>query len=102
MGVGLPDFREGQVEKQGQNWENAQFPRALKGNFYSLSLNGKNIPILPFLPQISSLTLELSQETPKTYVCEQIFKHFLNFEPLPPLTSGLNSKFDYATLCALN
>ena len=44
MGVGLPDFREGQVEKQGQNWENAQFPRALKGNFYSLSLNGKDIP----------------------------------------------------------
>ena len=44
MGVGLPDFREGQVEKQGQNWENAQFPRDLKGNFYSLSLDGKNIP----------------------------------------------------------
>ena len=33
MGVGLPDVREGQVVKQGQNWENAQFPRALKGNF---------------------------------------------------------------------
>ena len=100
MGVGLPDFREGQVEKQGQNWENAQFPRALKGNFYSLSLNGKNIPHFTILTP--NLLFELSQKTPKNYVCEQIFKHFLNFEPLPPLISGLNSKFDYATLCVLN
>ena len=46
-----------------------------------------------------SLTLELSQKTPKNYVFEQIFKHSRNFEPLPPLISGLNSKFDYATLC---
>ena len=42
MGVVLPDFREGQVEKMGTNWENAQFPRALKENFYYLSMNGKN------------------------------------------------------------
>ena len=59
-------------------------------------------PILPSWPQISSLTLELSQKTLKNYVFEQIFKHFLNFEPLPPLISGLNSKFDYVTLCVLN
>ena len=26
----------------------------------------------------------------------------MNFEPLPPLISGLNPKFDYATLCVLN
>ena len=38
MGVGLPDFRE------GQNWENAQFSRALKENFYRLFLNGKSTP----------------------------------------------------------
>ena len=44
MGVGLPYSREGQVEKEGQNWKNAKFPRALKGNFYCLSLNGKNTP----------------------------------------------------------
>ena len=54
--------------------------------------------ILPFWPQISYLTLEMSQKTK----IEQIFKHFLNFEPLPPLIAGLNSKFDYATLCVLN
>ena len=43
-----------------------------------------------------SLTLELSQKTKK--ICfEQIFKHSLNFKPVPPLISGLNSKFDYAT-----
>ena len=53
---------------------NAQFPRVLKVNFYCLSLN----------------------------VFEQIFKHFLSFEPLPPFISGLNSKFDQATLCVLN
>ena len=33
MGVGLPDFREGQVEKIGTKLKNAQFPRALKGEF---------------------------------------------------------------------
>ena len=31
--MGVPDFREGQVEKWGQNWKDAQFPRALKENF---------------------------------------------------------------------
>ena len=35
-----------------------------------------------------SLTLELSQKTPKNYVFEQIFKHSLNFEPLLPLFLG--------------
>ena len=48
------------------------------------------------------LTLELSPKTPKNYVFEQIFKHSLNFELLPPLISRLNSKFDYATLCVIN
>ena len=43
MGVGLPDFRE------GQNWKNAQFPRALKGNFYCLSLNDQNVPYFTIL-----------------------------------------------------
>ena len=86
----------------GTKLENAQFPRALKGNFYCLSLNGKNTPILPFLPQMPSLILELSQKTPKNYVFEQIFKHSFNFESLPPLISGLNSNFDYATLSVLN
>ena len=52
MGVDLPDFREGQLEKWGQNLKNAQFPRALKGNFYHLSLNGKNIPHFTILTQI--------------------------------------------------
>ena len=48
-----------------------------------------------------SLTLELSQKTKKNCF-QQIFKHSLNFEPLPPLISGLNSKSDYTTLCVLN
>ena len=41
MGVDMSDFREGQVENRDKTG-NAQFPRALKGNFYRLSLNGKN------------------------------------------------------------
>ena len=42
-----------------------------------------------------SLTPELSQKTKKNYVFEQIFKLSFKFEPLPPLISELNSKFDY-------
>ena len=103
MGVVLPDFMEGQVEKIRSKLENAQFPRALKKNFYHLFLNGKNTPILPFLSQILSLTLKLSQKkAQKSYVSEQILKHSLNFEPLPPLISGLNLKLCHATLCILN
>ena len=49
-----------------------------------------------------SMTLELSQKTQKNYVFEEIFKHSRKFEPLPPLISGLKSKFDYAILCVLN
>ena len=41
-----------------------------------------------------SLTLELSQKTPKNYVFEKFFKHSLDFGPLLPLISALNSKFD--------
>ena len=37
---------------------------------------------------MSSLTWELSQKTKKKLCFEQIFKHSLNFEPLPPLISG--------------
>ena len=46
------------------------------------------------------LILELYQKTPENYVFEHIFKHSLNFEPLP--ISELYSKFNYATLFVLN
>ena len=39
----MPDFKEAQVESR-KKLENAQFPWALKGNFYHLSLNSKNTP----------------------------------------------------------
>ena len=45
-------------------------------------------PILPFWPQISTLTPELSQKSPKNYVFEQIFKHFLNLNLSLPLFLG--------------
>ena len=38
----MSDFREGQVENRAKTG-NAQFSWALKGNFYNLSLNGKNV-----------------------------------------------------------
>ena len=47
MKVDLPDFREGQMENRDKTG-NAQFFRALKDNFYCLSLNGKNTPHFPF------------------------------------------------------
>ena len=40
----LPDVREGQVENRDKTGKNAQFARALKENFYCLSLNDKNTP----------------------------------------------------------
>ena len=53
-------------------------------------------------PQMLSLTPELSQKNSKKLCFEQTFKHSLNYESLPPLISGLNSKFDNATVCVLN
>ena len=75
MGVNLPDFREGQMENRDKTG-NAQFFRALKDNFYCLSLNGKNTPHFPFWPQMPSLTLELSQETQKKLCFWTIFLTF--------------------------
>ena len=69
--------------------ENTQFSRDLKGNFYHLSLNGKNTPHSTILTKIPYLTLKLSQENSKNYVFEQILKHSLNFEPLPPPITNL-------------
>ena len=42
MGEGLPDFRDGQVEKWGQKWKNAQLTRDLKRTCYCLFLNGND------------------------------------------------------------
>ena len=102
MGVGLPDFREGPVKKIRTKLENGQFPMALKGNFYCLSLNGKNTPRFTILTPNALLDSRIEPENSKNYIFKQIFKHSLSFEPLPPVISGLNSKFDYATLCVLN
>ena len=44
--------------------------------------------ILPFWPQIPSMTLELSQKTKKNTVFEQIFKHSLNLNLPFPLFLG--------------
>ena len=59
------------------------FPGLWRGTFTVCPWVVRTTPILPFWPQIRPLTLELSQTTPKSYVFEQIFKHSLNFEPLP-------------------
>ena len=49
MEVGLTDFREGQVENKDKTGKNPQFLRALKANFYHLSLSGKNISHITIL-----------------------------------------------------
>ena len=70
MLVGLPDSREGQVKYRDKT---AQFQRALKGNFYCLSLNGKNTPHFTILTPKPFLILELSQKTPKTMFLNNFF-----------------------------
>ena len=65
MALSLPDFKEGQVEKEGQNWKNAQFPRALKDNFYCLSLNGKNTPHFTILTPNSLFDSRIEPENSK-------------------------------------
>ena len=100
MGMDLPDFRERQVENRTK-LEKCSISQGFEGEFSCLSLNGKNTPIYHSFSKYL-LTPELSQRTPRNYVFEQIFKHSLNFEPPPPLISGLNCEFDYATLCVLN
>ena len=75
---------------------------ALKGNFYHLSLNGKNIPHFPILTPNTLSDFKNEPEKSKNYVFEQIIEHSLNFRTLPSLISGLNPKFDYSTRCVLN
>ena len=84
MGVRLPDFREGQVENR-KKLEKCSVFQGFEREFLLFVLN---TPILPFRPQMPSLIPELSQKAEKNYVSEQIFKHSLNFEPLPPLFLG--------------
>ena len=38
--VGKPDFREGQVEKLGQNWKICHFSMEIGGNLSSFALEG--------------------------------------------------------------
>ena len=72
MGVGLSDFKKGQVEKCGQNWENAQFPSALNENFNHLSLNGKNTPYFTILNPNTLSDFKIEPENPRNYVFEQL------------------------------
>ena len=88
--------------KIGTKLENAQFPRALKGNFYYLFLNGKSMPHSTILTPNTLSDFKIEPKTKKNYVFEKILKHSFNFEPLPPPISGINPKFDYATLCVLH
>ena len=64
IGVGVPDFREGQAENSDKTGKYS-ISRDLKGNFYDLSWNGKHTPHSTLLTQIPYLTLKLSQENSK-------------------------------------
>ena len=83
--------------------KNAQFPRALEGNFHHLSLNGANTAHSTILTPNTLSDFKIEPENKKK-LCffKQILKHYLNFEPLPLPISGLNLKFDYDTLYVPN
>ena len=46
--MGMVRFQGGTNGKIGTKLEKRSISQSLKGNFYCLSLNGKNTPILPF------------------------------------------------------
>ena len=48
MGVGCQTLGRNQWKNRDKTGKMLNFPELLKGNFYHLSLNGKNTPISPF------------------------------------------------------
>ena len=66
MGVGLQDFREGQVENRDETGK-CSISRGFEGEFllFVPEWHKKTLPILPFWPQMPSWTLEFSQTTRK-------------------------------------
>ena len=93
MGVGLPDFEEGQVETRNKTGKCSisQF----EGEFYCLPLNCKNTFHFTILtPNTLFDSIIEPENSKKPTFLNKCFKHSLNFEPLPSLISGLNSKFD--------
>ena len=102
MGVGLPDFRVRQVEKIGPKLKKCSVSQGFEREFLLFVLEWLKELHLTILTPNPLFDSRIEPENSKNYVFEQIFKHFLNFEPLLPLISGINSRFDYATLCILN
>ena len=84
-GVGLPDFKTGQVENRDKTGKTLNFPRLWSGIFTVCPWMVRTLAILPFWNKMISLTIELSQKTKNNNCFEQFFLHFLNFEPLPSL-----------------
>ena len=72
MGSGVPDFREAQMENSAKTGKIPQFLKALKDDFYHLSLNGKNDPHFTILTQNAFSDLKHNPENSKKYFSEQI------------------------------
>ena len=72
--------------------ESAQFSRSLKVKFPNLPLNGKNIFRFTILTENTPLQFKNGARNLKKKL-DQMFNHFLNFEPLSSFTSELNPKF---------
>ena len=96
MGVGKPDFREGQVENRAKT---AQFLWGLRGNFPNLSLNHTGTLHATF---VSCSSLKIEQKTLKNYVLQIISIHSLKVAPLPRQNFGQSLKFYYTSLSGKN
>ena len=88
--------------KIGTKLEKCSISQGFEGEFLLFVLNRKKIPHFTILTPNAFFDSRIEPENSKNCVFEQIFKHSLNFELLPSVISGLNSKFDYAILCVVN
>ena len=82
MGVGLQDFREGQVENRDKTGNMLSFSGLWRGISTICPWMVRTSPHFIILTPNTLLTLKLSQKTQKNYVIEKILKHSLNSEPL--------------------
>ena len=69
MGVGMPDFRERQVENRAKNGK-CSISQGFEDGFYHLSQNGKNNPHYTILNQytLSDLKIEPKKQKKKLFL----------------------------------
>ena len=68
MGVGCQILVSDKWKNRQKKLENAQFPWALKGNFYDLSFNGKNTLYFTILTPITLSVFKIEPENSKRFL----------------------------------